>query len=342
LPERRRRELIRDLASAPGPSSRFEAIDAARFVAIWCVIFIHSIESSVLAPYGLVGTFPVPFYLFISLYLQFRSLGQKPGLDVCAYAARRTRRLYVPFLVWSAIYLVARNLKHVLLAHEGWVTPDYYHLWLGTAHHLYFLPMLLVVSVLATAVHRACGGSRVARWTVIVAALVAGVVLAVAPRPDWLNYARGEGYFFLQGWRCLPSMLLALGLAWGCASLGREVVVTGLVGLFGAALTVAMVGLQIRYGYSRAERTLSGLGWMLAALAAWRGPWVHWLARAGRHSYGMYLSHVLVIEGVQAVAHRAGLGSSVGLDVATIVCGGLGAWALAAGLGRYRRLAWLV
>jgi fucose 4-O-acetylase-like acetyltransferase len=317
-------------------------MDAARFVAAVCVVFIHGVESHELAPFKLIGTFSVPFYLFAALYFQARSLRRSPELDFCTYAWRRVRRLYVPFLAWSAVYVVAINLKHVLLVHSGWSAPAFWELWAGPAEHLYFLPQLLIVTLLSAALHRAFGARRAARWAVITLALAAGAVMAVVPRPDWLNYVRGEGYFFDQAWRSLPSALLGLGLAWALGSLRDAVVLNGLIGFGGAALTAAMVVTQIRYGYSRLERTLSGMGWMLAALAVWRGPWVTWLAKAGRRSYGVYLSHVLVIQGVQAVAHWAGAPTSVGLDVVVIACGVVGAYAIATGLGRWRGTAWMV
>jgi peptidoglycan/LPS O-acetylase OafA/YrhL len=323
---------------------RIDTLDAARLVAILAVVFLHSTETPALKRFDLVGTFAVPFYLFASLYFQARSLRRTaPSRNIAEYVVSRLKRLYLPFLAWTVIYLVARNAKHLFVSNAPPVAFEWHHLWTGSAHHLWFLPFLIIASLLSAFAARFSNTRPTLRRAIIAACALLGGILAVAPRPAWLNHIAGqEGYFFYQCWRALPSAFLGLALAWILSTADDDdSLITPIVGLAGALLTIGTVTDQLINGYSRLERTLSGLGWMLAALATWRGPWVNWMARGGRNAYGIYLTHVLFIEGVQAVAHRAGFGSSVGLDAVTIAAGFGGGLLLTNLLSRSRRTAWL-
>ena len=222
-------------------------------------------------------------------------------------------------------------------------------------HHLWFLPFLTVATVLTSVIGAGVSRWGAVRWAVVVAGTVAGVTLAVMPRPDWLNYVHdGEGYLFLQGWRALPAVVLgvALGVGAGGAAAGRGGLCCGRQSAAWRRSGRGSAGRGRGDGggggvpdgvrmHSRAVRTLGGLGWMAFALARWRGPMLAGLAWAGRFSYGAYLAHVLVIEGVQAVAHRAGVGASPGLDVFTIVAGTVGGFGIAVGLSRLRWGRWM-
>jgi peptidoglycan/LPS O-acetylase OafA/YrhL len=339
--------------SAAATTGRIQTVDAARAVALLGVVVIHSVESARLAPLGAVGLFSVPFYAFLAMYFQAAAFRREPGRPLHTHVLARLRRLYVPFLAWSVVYLIVRDVKHLVLSGQPAVRPEPYQLWVGTAHHLWFLPFLTVVTVLTSVVGAACARWAAVRWAVVVLGTVGGAALAVVPRPDWLNYVHGgEGYLFLQGWRALPAVVLGVALAWGLAgrqpgegnrAAGKPRVATfgPWVGWAGAVVTAVALAYLMTFGYSRAARTLGGLGWMAFALARWRGPMLAALAWAGRFSYGAYLAHVLVIEGVQAVAHRAGLGASPGLDVFTIVAGAVGGFGIAVGLSRSRWVAWM-
>src|SRR5262245_31367016 len=143
--------------------SRIDTLDAARLVALIAIIFIHTVESPELRRVSLIGTFGVPFYLFAALYFQARSFRRNPHRPFHRYVADRIYRLYLPFLAWSAIYLVARDLKHLFIVRDGAVHASVPELWIGTAHHLWFLPLLLVVTIMTAALSRMCGESPTLR-----------------------------------------------------------------------------------------------------------------------------------------------------------------------------------
>lgn len=322
--------------------ARIETIDAARIVAMLGIVVIHAIETPWLAKIDYIGTFGVPFYLFASLYFQARSFRSRPERRIDEYIATRVKRLYLPFLAWTLIYLLARNLKHALLAHQPLLPMQMIYLWTGTAHHLWFLPLLVVVTIVTGILCRGCARRPRLRWFVIVACSLIGTILAIVPRPDWLNYVRGEeGYLFIQSWKTLPSVFLGLALAWWMAWQPHKLLINPAIGFAGLLMTIMMIGNQVVSGYSRMDRTLSGLGWLIVALADWRGAWVSILARFGKRAFGMYLSHVLFIEGIQAVAHSRGYGVSVGLDLLSICGGFVGAVVTTLLISRTPRLRWL-
>lgn len=334
-------ERVRPLAA--DPNGRIDSFDAARLIAVLGIIYIHAAESAQLATFGWIGTFGVPFYLFASLYFQARSFRRHPERQLQDYVLLRVRRLYLPFVAWMLIYLLARNFKHIAISHQPLVPLRYWHFWTGTANHLWFLPMLVGVTILSGALCRAFIYRRTTRWATIVVCAILGVLFAIAPRPSWFNHVSDDqGYFLYQCWKVLPSVFLGIALAWPLAwqSVGR-VVLNPLLGVMGATLTLVMITSQITYGYSRIDRTLSGLGWFIAALVAWRGPWVKWAARLGRHGYGIYLSHILFVEGFQAVGHKLGYGISVQFDLLCILAAIIGSTIVAIQLDRNRRLRWL-
>jgi surface polysaccharide O-acyltransferase-like enzyme len=258
------------------------------------------------------------------------------------YLLRRIKRLYLPMLAWTFIYLLTRDIKHHFFTHLEPVRWNPSLLLTGSAHHLWFLPMLMIVTVAAAILNHACVRRPRLRNLVIIGSAIVGTYLSVCPRPDWLNYAfDNEGYFFSQCWRALPSVFLGLAMAWWLALTRDGSLFTPAVGFAGILVTCAMVSDQTLHGYSRLERTMSGMGWLMVALTAWSAPWVPVLARLGRHAYGIYLVHVLVIETIQAIAHHAGYGSSVELDVFTMTSTFLLSSAIAISLSRMPYLRWL-
>jgi peptidoglycan/LPS O-acetylase OafA/YrhL len=333
---------LSDAVARQVSAARIQTIDAARLIAVMGIVFIHSIETPQLLQLDYIGTFGVPFYLFASLYFQARSFRKNPNRRLDKYIESRAMRLYVPFLGWSLIYLLARDLKHSVFTNLPPLPIEVWRLWVGTATHLWFLPMLMIVTIFIGVLSRFCSQYPRVRWTIIVISALVGTVLAIVPRPDWLNHVtNAEGAFYYNCWKTLPSVFLGLALAWWMAWQPRELLINPAIGFAGFLMTVMMVGNQIFSGYSRVDRTLSGLGWLIAALADWRGAWVGWLARVGKHAYGIYLSHILFVEGFQAVMHHRGYGASVALDLTTAAFSFLGAVVTTLLIARTPGLRWL-
>jgi len=322
---------------------RNEAIDVIRLFAAIGIVYVHAIRSPALDSSRNLFRFAVPFYLFASFYFQSRSLRRKTDRTFWQYIAGRVKRLYFPFLAWSAIYLVARDLKRVTLLHVGLVRLYPGLLWKGIEYHLWFLPFLLAGSILLAAIHwTTLRNDRRWRWPLITLAVCAGVVFAKAPMPSsWDQTFDNPTYAYVQAWRALPAACWALAFAW-FMTMGPVVYAVSLVtGLAGIALTAVCSVQQVVHGIQLVPRALSGLGCMLAALAPWNGPLVPVLARLGRYSYGIYLCHVLIAEVVRALASHSHLPDSAGLDMLVFVPTLAGSIVVVLALGRSPRTAWL-
>ena len=319
---------------SPAPAARLPALDAMRLVAAAVIVWIHTVESDTLARTTLIGRFAVPFFTIASLWLLGQSLRRRPMQSWGRYAASRLMLLYVPFLLWTVIYLTARYAKHRLL-HVG--MPIEFNAWilvLGVTEQLWFLPALLVVSVLCFPVIRlAVRGSVTARAVVCAAALIATAVAAMLPFPgsagDVAIDNTVQGVYFM-----LPAVFVGVALA---VTMSRPLSarVGGLV--FGPLWIIA-IAINVLVGRSAGIEMAAGLAAFLLAASAIDGAAVRLLATGGGVAMGIYLSHVLFVEGIQAAAHRSGFEPSAGLDVVV----GATAFAAAWGASVLLRRTWLV
>jgi len=345
-------ELRTQVAALP----RNETIDVIRLFAAASVVFVHASKSAGLVSFCHSLRFAVPFFLFASLYYQSLSLRRNPDRSLGGYIWARVKRLYFPFLAWSLIYLVARNFKRITMLNADTIKLRPALLWTGTEYHLYFLPLLLVFSVLLVVIHWVLlRRDRRWRWPLIVLAVGAGFLFALAPIPsswderfvlvlDGRILSDNPTYAFMWGWRALPAAFWAMAFAWLMTAGPVVYSIPISMGLAGIALTIFCSVQQAMHGIMLIPRALTGLGSFMAALAPWNwsGPTFAILARWGRYGYGIYLCHVLVVEAVRALAARLlHLETSVPLDLGIFILGFLGSVMLVSIIGKSPRLAWL-
>jgi peptidoglycan/LPS O-acetylase OafA/YrhL len=337
-----------DSGAAGAPLSaaqvRNRNIDVVRFFAALGIVFIHASKSPALDDWRNIARFAVPFYLFASFYYQSQSLRRKTNRTLGQYIVSRFRRLYLPFLAWSLIYFLARNAKHFILHGDNEaVRPTLGMLWKGDQYHLWFLPYLLFWSIVLALIHWTfLRQNRAWRWPLIAVAIVAGFVFALAPMPAWDEMFPSETYAYIQFWRSLPATFWGLAFAWFMTMGPVLYSVPPLLGALGIVLAVVTSLMQVTKGaILLIPRGLSGLGCMLAALVPWRSAATDVLADLGKHSYGIYLSHVLVVESLRLVTNRLHLAASVPLDFVIFAVGFVLSLALVLLLARSRKTAWL-
>ena len=322
---------------------RNEALDAVRFFAAAAVVLVHSVESPALGGWVNLFRFAVPFYLFASMYYQAISFQRRPDQPLKPYVVKRFRRLYGPFLAWGAIYLAARNVKRLTMIDYPPVKLSLSMLWGGTEYHLWFLPFLLVASIVAAVICRAILRWPATRWPAVAVAISLLLFVAFSPQPRGMSdHFLSRTYALWQMWWALTSALAGMAFAWivvfGSTPLRR---VPSIVGAGGIVLACWMLLQQALHGWMMLPRALAGLGCMLAALAPWHGPAVRALARLGRFGYGIYLSHVLVVEMIRATMHHMGFDPSIWLDLLVFALGFAGSISIAKLLSRNPKLAWL-
>lgn len=334
-------------AAARLPRERLEMLDVVRLAAAVGVIWIHTIESPRLARLDGLGRFAVPFFGAAAVLLMGQSLYANPLRRWGRFALGRAQRLLVPLWAWTVIYLVARNAKGQFVTGAGPLGWDWHNFIAGSAQHLWFLPALFAVSVALFPVQRfAARAGRAAGQLLAAIAVAAGVAWCLVPKQ--VHYAQDlmtvPGQFSILGsltWDMVPA--LCWGLAAGvwfkqAPAVVRSRVVT-VTGLIVASVATALV---CRHGRQIALENVAGLGCLAFALGRWQGPWVDRLARLGALAYGIYLCHILWVQGFRAIAGKLGMAPAPWLDAskfaASTVLSILTAW----GLSKSRATRWLV
>ena len=286
-----------------------EMLDAVRFLAAAGVILLHSVTLyPPNVPLGALGRFAVPFFTMVAVALTVDGIRRKPGSSLTAYVTGRFQRIYAPFLVWTAIYLLLRNVKYQFIAHEPWVWPNWPMLLSGSAHHLWFLPFILGVT-LAVAFLAKFILFRLPVCVVIVLSIVAAVATSYLNSYHSALGVLGSGeklgtvYFLDMARGALPSALLGLafGRVWSELQgvTGRSALAWG-----GLAVAVVVLALEPIFNNCRELPILSGLGMVLFALGPWNNGIVRLLARWGKNAYGIYLVHVFWYLMLELVFHR--------------------------------------
>ena len=244
-----------------------------------------------------------------------------------SYAHDRFHRLYIPFMVWSGIYLLVRVAARYTFADSNMPLIETNVLWTGPSHHLWYIPFAFVAS-LTTAIY-----ARLPfRQFTSIAALIFGSVVALTPRPEWMS-----GYTVSLSYDALPA------LSWGCAV---GIITRGQLpsshgfGLIGLSVFLTTVLLLSIVGRVRALENVAGI----AGLFAGRVSVPRLIALAvppGRLTYGIYLIHILFVEGVQKVLRKTGIHSSPFTDVFVFVVGASCSWT-STWLLAQSRISWIV
>lgn len=142
----------------PARPSRLLGLDLLRGAAVIGVILLHADEWNGIEqlPAGwlswvALSLFAVPFFLAASFYLAVSKFIEQPERPFSL--GPRLRRLLIPYVVWSGIYLLYKIARYGLLG--DWdvlrsITSDPILIIFvgGAGFHLYFLPLLMTGTVL--------------------------------------------------------------------------------------------------------------------------------------------------------------------------------------------------
>ncbi len=90
-------------------------LDTARCLAVLAIIWVHTPRSAALQPTIIGGRFAVPFFVATTVLLTIRALWNQPELSLTAYAQKRARRLLLPFVAWTVIYLALKLCKRIAI-----------------------------------------------------------------------------------------------------------------------------------------------------------------------------------------------------------------------------------
>lgn len=293
-------------------------LDAARFFAACAVVWIHAAESAPAVAVIPACRFAVPFFAALIVYFCLTSsAAASQESSWLRYAAKRVQRLYIPFLLWSVIYVLLRLAKHLYFPGASPIALGPATLLNGSAHHLWFLPFASVISLLAFPLgvwlHRA---SRSFRLMVAIAALVLGIFISVSPYPMPMDPAgQPVSYFVNLSWDALPAAFFAIAAA---VALPRNSSIR-VVSVAATAFAVSVIVLFVE-GHHPLTAAVAGIS--LLALAMHVSIPEHLadgLTKLGSLSLGIYLTHVLFIEGFQALRHLLHVTPSLVTDGLVVV-----------------------
>ena len=292
-------------------SGRSGLVDVWRFLACLGIIWIHAAESPMGKSWIPALRWAVPF--FTAALAAFAFLGSSVpnsgdrGFSI--FALKRFKKLYVPFFTWSVIYLVMRYSKHAIAGGGSPIGWSPAMLLNGSTHHLWFLPFAFLISLVcyaAAQLSRQKPGWKV--WMSVLyassAVIVCGIECPVAMNPE--NFPLS--YFVGLSWDALPSVFGVLALVQSPikSRFWPKVYPWTALACFGALVFVG----DNRFLAHACGLALFGTCWTLE----WNNL-PKWMATASVFSFGIYLSHIVFVEGFQFVGSRIGFAPSLGTDL---------------------------
>jgi peptidoglycan/LPS O-acetylase OafA/YrhL len=269
----------------------------------------------------------------------FQSFRRKPDTSFLDFAVKRFRRIYFPFLGWCVIYLIASDLKRQFVTHAEPVSLSWSVFLVGTSLQHWFLPFLLIVSLLLFPLckflaHRRTSMRRMTVRTIGAALAAVGLVIALARFP-WneagnSDQAVGEFYWFaVLSWQALPALFWGLAIAVFDAPRGMARHICGVIGGIVLIVSTAVV---LMHGRNLLLENLAGIGAMFVAILPWDSVVIRRLAVWGGGAYGIYLAHALFVEAFFAIVAKAHLQDSsisrLGQFIATLVLSIATVWIL--------------
>lgn len=283
------------LTVRPREATRLPGLDAARVIATLGVVWFHTATSPELKTSGVLGRFSVAFYTMAAMVFLIDSCRRRER-SFAAYARDRFRRLYLPFLGWAAITLLIENLLHTFNPDFFAPTLNWNFLIDGQTLHLWYVPFLLVASLLIYPLAKWMLQSTPRQYAV--AALCVALAIALdCELFNWLPTIRLPlvGYFFEQSAMRWSAVYwgVAVAIVWrNGLSTSRWRIPLAILG--SAALLAAAIWMW-NEGVTAALKVYGGMGLLLLALAPWKNKFVTALAPYGRMSSGIYFAHMAAI-----------------------------------------------
>jgi peptidoglycan/LPS O-acetylase OafA/YrhL len=270
-----------------------------------------------------------------------RGLAKDPGKTVAGYIVSRFFRVYIPFLFWSAVYVLLAEMKSIAVAHTFHL-PPWTTLYAGGHMHLWFLPFLMVVTIIGACLVRGLQSRPWARKIVIGLLVACGAGLMMMPEPAWVSTRElaGDMEFWRFAFRAAPTSCLALALALCTAINGRLPRTTPILAAGGAFLLISALLTEGALDASKILRALAGFGCLLVALLPVGMPLIERIGRYGRYSYGVYLSHVVFLRLVVLWIEHHHVAPSLLVDVLSFAFAFTAALGLSVLLGQSKYTRW--
>ncbi|TPG58696.1 acyltransferase [Hymenobacter nivis] len=254
----------------------------------------------------------VPFLYITALAFFISNIHKKSSADNDAgiqdTLVKIGKRIVLPFLVWSAVYVLLITLKSLI---TGVANPHAFDLgkvllYGDSAEHLYFLPQLLVMELIGLGIYLLADKNNQNKGLIVLS--VAAIYLiwgyehkyyGMTPLPSLIAYTVMAFY--------LGSKIKKRQTHWGYAVLGAALLVL--------AISASFVSYPKIFAQYFLALPIGGFGLLLLTLNIPRLELPSWLITLSSVSYGVYLGHVMVLEGLEFVIAKAHI--SMRYDLAT-------------------------
>ncbi|HEV7679030.1 MAG TPA: acyltransferase [Candidatus Dormibacteraeota bacterium] len=318
-------------ATAVHRRAHLDAVDLVRVLTIALVIGVHAL--AILPATQTLGALTIVLHTSREVFFLITGFVLMHGYGRGAVRwPTFWRRRFVPvlaaYLAWSAVYFFVNNFHGRSLTSSGTLADFDTSLLVGTAgYHLYFLLVSMQIYLLTPLLRRLLAATRNHHVALLVACGAFQLVFSLAVQRAW---APGP---ILTQWidgpdAVLPSYLLFV-VAGGVAAWHAEALldwtrrhlsaVAGISGLSVAA-TLGTYALQLHSGQAPTDASAVfqpavaleslGVAWgFLAAGLLWtahRTPLRRLVMAASDASFGIYLVHPLLLQGLAVVATAAG------------------------------------
>jgi surface polysaccharide O-acyltransferase-like enzyme len=315
-----------------------------RIVAAIAVVWIHVPESESLKGFAIGCRFAVPAFTAISVFLMAQSVRGKSTTSVIGYESNRAWGIYRLFLVWNAIYLFARAAKHFLLSDGDAIRLSFSTIFIaGLAEHLWYLPFIALLGLVMALPLRGFIQLKfvpASAWSIgLLMAGVAASHLSMSITVDVEHHP--FSYFACLAMGTLPAALFTFPVAWvwnQSAAIRRNYQASA-VAIILAALSLAV---SVKTSQANLWHNISGVLFLVAALSCSHAKLGGQIRFLGNLALPVYLIHVLLIEGIQAVGHRLHIRPSAVFDVTVFSLAAGGSFLIARFVAGIPRLAWLV
>jgi len=321
-------------------SPRWALLEIARWIAIYPIVWLHTVRSESLGASTALTRFAVPFFVATCVFLVFQGVWRKPQRTFVQYGYSRFLRIYVPFLAWSAVYLGFKAVKSAFLPD----LPNEYPagleiLWTGGFYHLWFMPFIFLVSLAAFLVAKIVSRAESLQWPVAIGSLAAGLALSLPAVADAITRNHPSWELVVDA---LPAMFwaMAAGLAYGRDQRqpweGFHRLRVDVLLFLGSMIWLGA------FGRSALIENLAGVSLLLVAIGPVDYPVLRRLGQFPSLAYGIYFSHLLPIKIFEAIGARRGLSPSWQLDLSIFLASAVAATLISLILYQSRWTRWLV